>query len=497
VLPQTSDPSDCQTLVTIEIAGHRLRIHPVPSCLNCLVTRRVHSDGTALEASTESLLFDDCPFANAGLLEVVIQLLDRSRIDYEVVADGPTIPPLPPPNAGAMTPYGSLDAALLEIAECRHRRLIRFGEGCSKTLFIEQIARAFPEATLAIATSRTFDRDQFAKSLRKRQLEPVKVSTSVAPGNNPRIVVTTWYGLGHLELESWQRTFLLVPNALDAISRRAQDVLLQPGARFRLLGFLPWETILSPRERDLLTCIFGPRELVIPRHGHIPRPVGVIWRPFRHFPSDVPTTSILDCKRTRFWTNAARNRLICRVARAFSRPQLDENRGTRPNDLCATQRHVRPVTVLTESAEHAIELGALLPEFSICLAPRSDGEGLSRGQRQILDRAARLASNPSHPHTIATLGGLSEARLWFTEILLWAGAGPTAPELAAGGVLTTLTTVRPLLLVDISDSGTDWLRHWTDRRRADYERNSWFAPGEDSAMCAIERFLASRPEVVQ
>ena len=70
-------------------------------------------------------------------------------------------------------------------------------------------------------TSRARNRDSIAKSLCKRQLELVTVSTSVPPGSNPRIVVTTWYGLGHLELESWQRTFLLVPDALDATSRRA------------------------------------------------------------------------------------------------------------------------------------------------------------------------------------------------------------------------------------------------------------------------------------
>ena len=82
------------------------------------------------------------------------------------------------------------------------------------------------------------------------------------------------------------------------------------------------------------------------------------------------------------------------------------------------------MTVLTESAEHAFELGALLPEFSVFLAPRSDGEGLSQRQKQILERAALFASDPSRPHAIATLGGLSEARLWFTEILLWAGVVP-------------------------------------------------------------------------
>jgi hypothetical protein len=123
-------------------------------------------------------------------------------------------------------------------------------------------------------------------------------------------------------------------------------------------------------------------------------------------------------------------------------------------------------------------------DFSVCAPDQGWG------------RAARFASDPSRPHAVATLGGLSEARLWFTEILLWAGAGPTAPELAAGGVLTTLTAVRPILLVDISDSGIAWLRRMTDRRRADYERNSWLAPGEHPALRAIERFLASRPEVV-
>ncbi len=110
-------------------------------------------------------------------------------------------------------------------------------------------------------------------------------------------------------------------------------------------------------------------------------------------------------------------------------------------------------------------------------------------------RDKHFASDPSRPHAVATLGCLSEARLWFTEILLWAGAGPTAPELAAGGVLTTLTAVRPILLVDISDSGIAWLRRMTDRRRQ-VTGETRAAPGEHPALRAIERFLASRPEVV-
>jgi hypothetical protein len=443
--------------------------------------------------TNESLLFEGSPFANAGLAEIVAYLLDRDGINYEVVANEPLIPTLGPPNVPCATQYGPIDPAWLQVARIRDRGLVRYGQRCKVDWFIEQIIRAHPDATVAIATSRASDRDQIAETLCKRGLEALRAFATVPPGKTGRIVVSTWYGLGHLELESWQRTFLLVPNALDAFSTRAQDVLLQSGARFRLFGFLPVEQALSPRERDLLACVYGLHDLVIPAHRYLPRPVGVFCQRFRHAPQDRSSHWNFDNKRALVWKNAARNRLVRRIARPLSERGMNQPNELRAQQAIGQQRwRVRPVTVLTENVDHAVELGALLPDFPILCEPMSL-TGLSRRQEQILARARRLKTNAGLAHAISTLGGLSSIRLALTDILVWAGGGIAAPALPAGGLLDTFENRRPLFVIDIGDSGTAWLRRMTDRRRADYERRLWLAPGESASTHAIERFLAQRP----
>ncbi len=419
------------TPVTISLAGHRFTIRPVPISLDRLLTRHLKGsqrcNGCAVESTVESLLFRDRPFTNAGLLEVISSLLRCAGIDFETVCDEPLIPPLDLPrtvDAGLRAP---IDRAFIRIVSLRHRGLIRYGGGCKPARFIEQFARMCPDATLVIATSRAAGRDRIAAQLRKRGIELSKAYTSRPPARNSRIVVSTWYGLAHSEVETWRRTSLIVPNALDALHARAQDALLQAGARFRLFGFLPMGQTLAPRERDLLACVFGLEELVVPEHGRLPRPVSVIWHRFRHRPVEVVAASTFDRKRVQFWSNPARNRLIRRIARFFCRETRDVQE-PEPSRLEA-----RPVTVLTENLEHAIELGEVLPDLPIAVGPESDVTGLSTRQRRILDRATRRDS--PNRHVIATTGGLSVARLAGTEILIWAGAGIAPPVLPVGGIL--------------------------------------------------------------
>ena len=108
------------------------------------MTRRLHANGSAIESGSESLLFREIPFANAGLLEIIRRLFDQEGIGYRILADGPRIPPLRPPEAAGVGSSSALDEALLQIVHRRDRTLIRFGQGCRVSSFIEQLARLFP-----------------------------------------------------------------------------------------------------------------------------------------------------------------------------------------------------------------------------------------------------------------------------------------------------------------------------------------------------------------
>ncbi len=486
------------TRIRILLTGHRLNIRPVPSCLDRLRTQRLRGapdcNGSAVQSESESLLFSARPFTNGGLLEVICGLLQEAGTDFEIVDEEPVIPPLDLPSTGYAHLRAPSDAALLRLVCLRHRALVRYGHGCKSARFIEQVARAYPDATLIIATSRAAERDRIAAQLRKRGIELAKAYTARPPARNNRIVVSTWYGLAHSEIETWQRTFLFVPNALDSLHTRAQDALLQSGARFRLFGFLPMGRMLAPRERDLLACVFGLDDLVIPEHGRLARPVGVIWRPFRHPPLANASKSALDRKQVHFWNNPARNRLIRRAAQLFFAPQPRDVQQPEIPRIDSENSAARPVTLLTESVEHAVELAALLPQLPIIVEQNCELSGLSPRQRRIFEEGARLDNRIRH--AIATINGLTAERLGVTEILIWAGAGKCPPMLPPGGLLDTLEHRRPLLVVDINDTGTNRIRRTTVARQNAYEDRLWFNPRESDTVRRIERFLAQRPAEV-
>ena len=304
----------------IAIEGHRLDVRPVPQCLERLrirtLTVRDGQEHAGVLRTGTPLVPPPFPLATGGLLDVVEHLLNREGITYERVHDV-RFPKLDPPKLENIPQHRPPDPALLQVLRHRCRGLVRYGR-CDLSWFFAQAVQSYPDATFAVVTSCAGDRDAIAAGLVDQQLDVTVVEAAHRPDRVGRVVVSTWYGLGHSEIESWRRTFLLVPHAVDAISSRAQDVLLQPDSAFRLFGFLSTDQRLSARERDLLACVFGLDELVIPKHGCVARPVGVAWRRFRHRTVRDTNRSLAERKATHLWGNHQRNRLIAGIARTLA-----------------------------------------------------------------------------------------------------------------------------------------------------------------------------------
>jgi hypothetical protein len=496
---QAQDRSALSERVSIDIFGQRLSVRPHPSCLSELLTRRFcarEGEGdVGVQTTLESLIAPAIPFANAGLLDVVEFVLGREGIEFERIFES-SFPPLDAPRLENIALHGAADLALLQVLNRRARGVVRYGPHCSLAWFIQQAALAYPDATFTVVTSRAGDRDSIAAQLAKRHLDVTTVQTANPPIHVGRVAVSTWYALGHPQTESWRRTFMLVPNAIDAISARAQDVLLQPDATFRLFGFLPADRRLSPRERDLLACVFGLGELVIPTHGHVGRHVCVDWRRFRNSAVQNADLSHSERKAALIWRNRDRNRLITGIARAAATERTPENLLQSIAGATSQEARTRPlaITVLVEGIDHAARLASMLPEWPVRTAPTLDCSGLSDRQTQVLNQGIRRPMTVEFPHTIATVAGLAADRLASTDVLLWTGGGPAPPPLPETGLQTTAEALHPLLIIDIDDRPARWLRRATEARTAAYAERGWFATGTDSYEARIEQFIAMRPQ---
>jgi hypothetical protein len=477
----------------IYLDGHHLSIRHVPECLRVLAARRLRWHGeTGVGSAVESLVSPEVRFANAGLIDLVAYILRRDGIDYQLVSTELGIPHLEPPSIELLPSIGPCDPEYLQLLHTRSRALIRYGADCRVASFIHELALSFPHTTLAVAVSRSSDRDALSAELRKWNLDVTIAHASTAPALPGRIVIGTTCCFAHPIIECWKRTFLIVPNALDVISDRAQDVLLQADARFRLVGLLPIVKRLSPRERDRLAGTFGLDELVIPAHGYLGRRVCVHWRLFRNVRPPSSPERFSDRKKREIWLYRDRNRVIAGIALSAA-GQIRSGSATPANavDRGDPTRNLA-VTVLTEGLEHALELAAMIPQWPVLTGSDIEHHGLGNRQQPILQKIKNRATADHQPNAISTFAGLTANRLLTTDILIWAGAGFGAPPLPDAGLRTTAFASHPLLIIDIADGPARWLRRMTEARRNAYADLAWFPPDVDRQDALIERFLDSR-----
>lgn len=479
--------------VCVNLRGHSLWIDPMPQCISQLATSRLQytsSDGgSGIEGTMQSLLDPSIQRVNAGLIDILGHILSQEGLAIEVAVWEPSIRKVGPPQLEKLPHNDRVDSAWIELLHHRTHGLVQYGRACDIGWFLEQALLAYPDATMAVATSRTRDRDRVAESLRRQGAHVAVAGGSLTPAECGRVVVGTLTALAEPAIECWRRHFLFFPEALDAISVRGQDLILQADTRFRVFGFLATDTRLAQRERDLLACVFGLDATVVPRHGHTGRPVRVAWRRFRHGGRSDSDRSLAAQKRQAIWRNRERNRLIVQLALGFlgQRRQRDD-----ASDAEATTiNHPLRVTILVDNVDHAVELGRLLPAWPIRAALTVDSSGMRRDLARLLDEALHRPASDSL-YVIATVDGLAGDRLASTDVLIWAGAGLAPPPFPPGSLETTTDAMHPLLVVDIDDRPHKWLRRSTEARRAAYIDRGWFAPGVDRKTALVERFLARR-----
>jgi hypothetical protein len=174
------------------------------------------------------------------------------------------------------------DLAVLEHIARHDRGLIRYdAHSVNLVYLIAQIARAWPELKIAVITSGRHDTVNIAAQLRKRGVDAFGYTAQHEYCVEARVSVCTFAGLAFTPVGPEKQDIVIVLDATHAIGEQPRWCLGHT-IRARMYGFLSIERSLSPYAEDLVRCIFGFDEVVVPQHGYRMRPIEVAWtRPNR------------------------------------------------------------------------------------------------------------------------------------------------------------------------------------------------------------------------
>lgn len=232
-----------------------------------------------------------------------------------------------------------------------NRAQIHYPTGAGKSFLARVVCGALPKARIVFTTRHQAVLKEVYASL-KQNLPNVGIYCSDMKANIGARVMCCSAGSLHKAVD-WKPDLIIG----DETHELATANLLEKLSYFKYCRFIG----LSANYRDRmdgvdfeLEGLFGPViatlsyedavkvGLVVPIHVH--------WRHVYCQDMLGPKPSRIDKQRFGFWRNAARNKLIAQDARRF------------PNEQ---------VLIVVKTIEHAVYLGKLLPEYTLCYAPGS------------------------------------------------------------------------------------------------------------------------------
>jgi hypothetical protein len=510
-------PGTAQNEVRLTRFFHHLRVEP--PCLDVLgvLETGVHlldirpGQSSVLRAAPIALCGVEDNFGTiaslffAGLEPAVRRLLecDDRKVKTVRITEcnnrtvGVVDPPpnhLPPPVAQTLDATYILDQPLIDCVRRYELAVIRYNPTTvDPASLVAQVARAWPEKTILILAARRVDVCRFRRRLRRYKIHADAVTGRNNPAEVGRIAVSTFMAMSHAPVRHEWRDIVFVLDAVEAVGKTARWCLSH-ARRARWYGLVPDGAKPSPFEDDLLTELFGFQEIYIPRHYHYEAPVAVVRCSIEGGPSLPPGLDDVEVKRQGIWRNPMRNRRIARLARLLHDDGADQLRRQFPavaEALAGTS--TASVFVVVENLEHGLELARKLSGWPLIAGPSPNTAGLSANDVQIL-LAGEEAREQRPPFAIVTAAGLQTMIKPAPGVVVRADGGVGLPVLGSIDLLMpTWHAGRRMVLVDFNDRHHPALRRWSRRRQEAYERQGWFAPGVDSMMARVDRFLAARP----
>jgi hypothetical protein len=430
--------------------------------------------------------------AFAGLEPLVVAWLRRSGYAVEMAGDRP--PEWVVPDAGRLARVGgTIDHGLLEFVRRHDRGVIRYHpDHVDPDWLVAQIALGWPkERVLVTATRRETAADLHSRLRAYFPGAALFAGTSHRRAGRVTVATPAYARAGAIGIE--RRTVYVAADPADLFSatQTAGVDSLRAAWRARLYGLLPLQTELPPHTRSLMTSLFGPDEVVIPRHGHVERAVEVVFVTVEGGPR-VRDADPVALRRGGVWQHPVRNRRLAKLARLLAAGDIEAVRAafSHLSGVALGAPPGRRVVILADGVEHALALAGHVPDAPVVCGSDPWTAGLTAGQAERLDSGAGVSGTARL--LIATQAGLSSACSF--EILVRADAGRGLPPLPDDQLVAPHGSASSLLVVDCADRHHPALRVRSRERRAAYVVAGWIVAGEPT-LSPLDRVLADRPEV--
>ncbi len=414
------------------------------------------------------------PFINAGMEPVIDRIVNKNELNIPNRASFIATRTLPPTDEGVGSKYPSLDAFVR--ANSRGTIEIQNPEFLDEVVF--NIAIANPACSIIVVTR---DKKQIL-SLYKRLISdhPSLIGRlnlnfsgkEFRPHEDKEhagVILSTFDGL--LTLDDFPKSHIvLLADARQSTFSRANHAVCQANSRFKLFGIQYRNSQLNLQESAMTMRWFGPRKIALNSHGRVRRTVGVHW--------EENTLVRLGRKpKPLFWANQKRNEMISDLALRSESGNAGESSKT--------------VVVLTNNP---IQFGHL--------ADLLEGWRLEIGDKQILRTVShrhrkRVREQRGNWHVKKNCLALTEGKYsrkirgWEFDVLIWAGGTTCIRKIPESWLYQRDGGVpRPLHIIDIADTGTQFLNRCTRKRKLQFAERDIFSMGLDAATGRIDHFLS-------
>ncbi len=426
----------------------------------------------------------------AGLEPAVRVLLRDAGHTVEV-----PVPPqnLPAPGLDAVRRHGVADDRLLDVVRRNDRALVRYARKADPAWIIGQIALAYPDITMVIVTGRVRDAAALADLLRTwLPNEVTRVVTDRIPGESRRIVVGTYQAVLGSCMDLNRRELVVAVDAAEILGKVGMQVFNTAG-HARLVGLLPDDRKLAPRDAAQIRGLFGFDEVQVPVHGQHLLPVDVVFEKITGGPVIPEDADLTTIRRAGIWRSPVRNRRIAALARALAGNDAAtlQNRFKHACRALDVRRGLR-VAVLTDNIEHGVSLARGLTGWRVITGSEICVKGLPWKDRDLLDSVGTTSGVMGNG--IYTIAAADQVDPRAIDVLIRADSGSGLPPIEEAKWLQGNTSSHRLLLLDFDQRTHNELGRSTRKRRRAYRVRGWYSPGVDPIEERVKDFLASRPK---
>jgi hypothetical protein len=429
----------------------------------------------------------------AGLEDVVLYLLMKEGRRIRWIRSPNRARPLKPSHSATSQ---MADPAVLDFVSKNECGLLRFdSRSVDPVRLVADVALALPKRSFAIVDPRINVIQRFTARLRRLVPEARWTSGDSYIDGRVRVLVSTPQALGYPSIDDLKNRDIVICLDPVAVTPIIPCWIIQHATRARIFGFLDREAQPAPRDADRMKLLFGFRELDIPRHGCVFRPVHASFLKMTGGPELSPALGTSALCRVGYWNHPVRNRRIARVARAIAGGDRGELLSLLlPNVTARLERlRVPRIAVVVANVDHALALARKLAEWPLITDRIAFPDGFSHTSRTLLEQ--RTWDGKRLPNQmIITLAALEQFNAGRLDVVIRADGGRYLPPQIERLAIIPNRRVTDLELIDCDDHHHPVLRKWSRTRQAAYDRRGWI--GEKSMLNRrIDEFLATRPEV--